>query len=508
MNWKHGYYADSGYTYGYYPETSPLRLAWAALVQGHQMPTRGFRYLDAGCGQGLSLILMAAAHPDSEFVGIDFLPEHVAHAAGLARRCGLTNVRFIESDFTELAPDAAALGQFDYVVCHGITTWVSPEVKRALFSLVGRALKPGGLFYNAYNTYPGWLSAAPFQHLVLLEQRSKTGTAALASARGSMGKLAEAGMSFLDSQPGLTGRLKAMDGLDPAYLVQEYNNQYWQPVYVTQMMDDLAAVKLSYLGTATLPEAFDFMYTSALRELMAAQPTAELSEQIRDLGVDQGFRRDLYVKGIHRPWEADFRRSVCDVRVVANPIMPRPAPGSPYPVKAGSRTLNGEGAVYGAVLDRVQAHPEGVALGTLVDTEPAGPWSPIPPVLQVVAMLLHTGYVLPQQTEMDCAPARACNQVLAAAVCGKAPYRHFSLPRAGTAVMVPETEWLVLDAALSGVARPQWAAYVSQSLPGLGRGLVHEGQPVSDEGQQIHLLEQLIADMAGKLEFFGRMGGL
>lgn len=146
MDWKHGYYADSGYTYGYYPETSPLRLAWAALVQGHQMPTRGFRYLDAGCGQGLSLILMAAAHPDSEFVGIDFLPEHVAHAASLARRCGLANVRFIEGDFTELAPDAAALGPFDYVVCHGITTWVSPEVKRALFSLVGRALKPGGLF--------------------------------------------------------------------------------------------------------------------------------------------------------------------------------------------------------------------------------------------------------------------------------------------------------------------------------------------------------------------------
>jgi hypothetical protein len=156
----------------------------------------------------------------------------------------------------------------------------------------------------------------------------------------------------------------------------------------------------------------------------------------------------------------------------------------------------------------VLAHPEGVDLGTLVDAEPGGPWSPIPPVLQVVSMLLHMGYVLPQQTEVDCAPARACNRVLAAAACAKAPYRHFSLPRAGTAALVSETEWVVLDAALSGVDRSGWAGHISRSLPRLGRSLVHEGKPVTEESSRLQLLEQLIAGMAGKLEFFRRMGAI
>ncbi|MFN5746076.1 MAG: class I SAM-dependent methyltransferase, partial [Methylococcaceae bacterium] len=146
--WNHGYYVDSVYTFGYYPETMPVRLHWASLINDHITPTRQFRYLDAGCGQGFNLIMAAAAHPDSDFVGLDFLPEHIAHATRLARCCGLTNVRFIEADFVDLADDPAALGSFDYAICHGVSSWVAPEVKRGLYRLIGQVLKPGGVFYN------------------------------------------------------------------------------------------------------------------------------------------------------------------------------------------------------------------------------------------------------------------------------------------------------------------------------------------------------------------------
>mgnify|MGYP001217234240 CR=1 FL=1 len=341
MNWKHGYYADSGYTYGYYVETSPLRLAWAALIQGQQLPTRGFRYLDAGCGQGLSLILMAAAHPDSEFVGVDFLPEHIAHANDLASSCGLRNVRFIEGDFIELEKDPACLGQFDFAVSHGITSWIAPAVKRGLFALIGRVLRPGGVFYNSYNTFPGWLAAVPFQHLVLLEQRSKTGALALKAARESMAALKEGAPALFGNLPGLAGRLESMEKLDPAYLVQEYNNQYWQPLFVNQMMDDMSAVKLGYLGTATLPEAFESSYTPKVRELLQAQATPEIRELLRDFAVNQSFRRDLYVKGRSRPWAAQQMNLLRAFRFVANPAQPRPEEGKPYLIKAGGIELSG-----------------------------------------------------------------------------------------------------------------------------------------------------------------------
>lgn len=75
---------------------------------------------------------MAENHPDKEFVGIDFMPEHVAHG----------------------------------------WAWVAPAVREALFKLAGSLPKPGGLIYDIYNTYPGWLPASRFQHLVMqLQQR-------------------------------------------------------------------------------------------------------------------------------------------------------------------------------------------------------------------------------------------------------------------------------------------------------------------------------------------------
>jgi SAM-dependent methyltransferase len=191
MDWKHGYFADNGYTFGYYREMAPCYLAWAALLQGVVAPTRNFRYVDLGCGQGLGLILQAACHPESEFVGVDFMPSHIAHARRLAQAGGISNVRFIEGDFTALQNDPSALvdatgapldGQTDYVVAHGIASWVSPSVRASLWALAGRLLKPGGLHYTSYNTEPGWLAAKPFQHLVMLRQgQGRTGAQALRS---------------------------------------------------------------------------------------------------------------------------------------------------------------------------------------------------------------------------------------------------------------------------------------------------------------------------------------
>ena len=505
MNWKHGYYADSGYTYGYYPETTPLRLAWAALIQGHQTPTRNFRYLDAGCGQGLSLLMMAAAHPDAEFVGIDFLPEHIAHATELARSCGLGNVRFIEGDFVELQKDPSSLGSFDYAVCHGITTWIAPVVKQALFALIGKVLKPGGLFYNSYNTFPGWLSTAPFQHLVLLEQRSQTGSLALKSARQSMDKLKDVATSLYGALPGLLPRLQRMDSQDPAYLVQEYNNQFWQPVFVSQMIDEMAAVKLSYLGTATLPEIYDSSYVASLRELLSQQPTPQVREQVRDFGVNQSFRRDLYVKGRSRPWQQGLQAQLKAFGIALNPEIARPDRDAAYTIKAGTIELNGEPSFYHALMDLLAAQPSGMTVGELADMAPASRnWLG---VVQAVAMLLHGGWVVLTQDECDVQPAQRCNRVLARAVCAGAPYRYASLPRAGGALSTSETDFMVIAALMDGKPPNEWAAAVSTCLEQLGRQVVKGGSPINDPAARQQVIEEAVQRFKDvRLPFFRAMG--
>lgn len=507
MNWKHGYFADAGYTYGYYAETMPLRLRWAALLQGHAAPEKGFRYLDAGCGQGLNLILAAAAHPDSEFVGIDFLPEHIAHATALAQRCGLGNVRFIEGDFVALAADPSSLGQFDYAVCHGISTWIAPAVRTALFRMVGQCLKPGGLFYNSYNTQPGWLAALPFQHLVLLEQRSKPGVQALASAQASMAQLQALNAGLFSQLPGLQQRLEAMKPQDPAYLVQEYNNQSWEPLFVSRMIDDMAAVKLGYLGTATLTEAFDNTLPAPMREWLAQQPSTVMKEQLRDYALNQSFRRDLYVKGQNKPWPAAYQQQLQAVRFVSNPAQARPEAGQPWPIKGGSVELNGEAPFYTALMDALDAAGDaGLTVGELLGKVPA-PYQPS--VVQGLAFLTHASwaFVLQGGSAAPHKAAAAANAAMAESALQGAPYRFATLPRAGAAVALNDTDWMLLALDLAKKPESALLAGLDATLARLGRSVLQDGQPVTDPAQRQAMLEGVVQTYRqGKRVLFKRLG--
>lgn len=477
MDWKHGYFAESGYTHGHYLETMPSRLRWAALLHGHRAPRAGFRYLDAGCGQGDNLVLAALCHPDSEFVGLDFLPEHIAHGRDLAARCGLRNVRFIEGDFLSLAGEAQALGEFDFAVCHGISTWIAPAVREALFRLVGQVLKPGGLFYNSYNTWPGWLATAPLQHLVLLMQRHQRGDQALASAQALLARMREPSAGGLfKALPGLEKRLDSMARQDPAYLVQEYNNQHWAPVYASQMIEALAAVKLGFLGTATLADAFDAVLPPSMREILAGQPDAAQRETVRDLLLVQSFRRDLYVKGRQAPWPAERDALLADSRWARLPTTLRPASGQPFMI-SGTLELKGEPETYGAVLDAVEAAgTPGITTAELRERLP----EPMRGALvQTLTLLLHGQWIVRVD---DPAPrkVRDATQAMAAAATLGAPLGFAALPRAGHGLSMRDVDWMFLDAELQGCPSEDWPARVAAALARLGRTVaLPDGQPAA-----------------------------
>ena len=506
MYWKHGYHADSGYTFGYYAETMPARLRWAALIQGQSAPERGFRYLDAGCGQGLNLILAAAAHPDAEFVGLDFMPGHIAHARQLAEDSGLTNVTFIEADFVQIAEDPMALdalGTFDYAVCHGITTWIAPAVKSALFRLIGHVLKPGGLFYNSYNTFPGWLSVAPFQHLVLLEQQQRSGPDALNAARTTVETLMAANPALKTLHPGLEARLNSFKGLDAAYLVQEYNNQYWQPVFVTDMMAALSAVKLDYLGTATLSEAFPGLLPEKIRELLGQQASPLLKAQLLDYAINQSFRRDLYVKGKVTSWPQLQNRSLLATRFKLNPLVKRPDAGSPYKLNVGMLEVGGKPEFYSAVLDQL-ATPEGLPVSAIrypVANAKLGD------VCQMVSLLLQGGWIVPFA---PAAPSGAhVNAAITGAVSDGAPYSYVSTPKTGGAVAVGGLDMLIVQAALSGRPRGEWIDHILKSLAAQGKRLNNkEGTPVTDPAMAQSLLTDQMQRFQPVLDHLKETGAL
>ncbi|MCF8104322.1 MAG: class I SAM-dependent methyltransferase [Desulfohalobiaceae bacterium] len=152
-DWTDGYVSDIEYTAGFYKELAPSYLNLCALIHGYVPPDRSdFNYLELGCGRGLSSLILAAANPKGNFYAVDFNPAHIHEAKRLVREAELDNIRFIEASFEEVAEGRLDLPECQYIVLHGIYTWVSEANRKHLRHIVRNYLASGGLVYNSYKT--------------------------------------------------------------------------------------------------------------------------------------------------------------------------------------------------------------------------------------------------------------------------------------------------------------------------------------------------------------------
>lgn len=135
--------------------TAPERLALASFLHGGPLPgLRGCRVLELGCGDGSNLLPLAYYRPQASFVGVDGALTQIDIAESRRRQLQLRNVEFVHEDF--LQAHAALDGQFDFIIAHGIFSWVPEDVRDALFELCQQRLSDNGLLYLNYNTRPGW----------------------------------------------------------------------------------------------------------------------------------------------------------------------------------------------------------------------------------------------------------------------------------------------------------------------------------------------------------------
>jgi SAM-dependent methyltransferase len=294
-----GYVADIPYLRDFKPMLAPAWLDHVALLGGIKPPARehGFAWCDLGCGQGITALILAATHPGGVFHAIDGMPVHIGHARALAAAAGIANARFHAVDFAAAAD--LALPRFDYLVAHGVYTWIDAAGRQAVRHFIDRHLAPGGLVYVSYNAMPGWARDLPFQRLL----RDLAGAAAGDSAR-RVAAAVEAIRLLAPQAPALAasfivGELRERPEDYPApYLVHEFLHRGWQPLYVTELRADMATIGLTPVGSATLIENHDdLVLGEASRERLAAIPAGNLREQVRDFCLDQRFRRDVFARG-------------------------------------------------------------------------------------------------------------------------------------------------------------------------------------------------------------------
>jgi SAM-dependent methyltransferase len=148
-----------------FPQTHPNRLAVLGTLCG-MSPSRieRGRVLELGCGVGANLIPLALAFPDADFLGIDLSEGHIREGRAVVEHLGLKNIELRHGDILDL--DASA-GTFDWIVAHGVYSWVPAAVREHVLNVVATTLAPSGLAYVGFNTNPGWLLRGQLRDQIL-----------------------------------------------------------------------------------------------------------------------------------------------------------------------------------------------------------------------------------------------------------------------------------------------------------------------------------------------------
>lgn len=221
----------------------------AGLMGLHPAPFERCRVLELGCGMGGNLLNMAVTAPQSRFVGVDLSARQIEAARADAFAIGARNVTYAVADIRSLGPK---LGQFDYIICHGVWSWVPPAVRQHVFALLRDLLAPQGIGFVSYNVLPGWHFRGAIRSLVNRAVPANAPPAERAARARSF--LLELGEHTPTQQSAASALLKteinAIAQLSDSYLFHEHLAEHNEPVWFTDFVAQAQSHGLQYVGDA------------------------------------------------------------------------------------------------------------------------------------------------------------------------------------------------------------------------------------------------------------------
>ncbi|MEX0818433.1 MAG: class I SAM-dependent methyltransferase [Pirellulaceae bacterium] len=233
-----------------FPASHPNRLAVAAHFAGIETPDVGScRVLELGCGAGGNILPLADNLPHSRFVGVDVSSQQVKEARGVCEAVGLTNLELLDRDILTLDE---SLGEYDYIICHGVFSWTTDEVRDKILSICATQLSPTGIALVNYNTYPGW----HLQNWVrdMIRARALTFAGAETQLREARTMLDVLIAAFKPQQLAhhslLLRELENMQRYSDEFLFHAVLNFQNQPFYLGEFVSRCEGHSLRYIGDA------------------------------------------------------------------------------------------------------------------------------------------------------------------------------------------------------------------------------------------------------------------
>ena len=263
--------------------------------------SRKARILELGSSFGGNIITQALYNPEAEFVGVDLTAEQVKKGNEVIEKIGLKNIKLIEKNILDINED---FGKFDYIIVHGVFSWVPDIVKEKIIKICNENLTEEGIAYISYNTYPGWKEADKIREMMLYAnkyfpevsqgdkvQRGKAFISIVAEQMKIYTDVAEKKGDFIKQIEGILN-------MQDYYVGHEQLENINDPMYLHEFVDMLRKENLQYISDVGLRLSIASIYNDStiekLQQLSQGDPV--IKEQCLDYILDTKFRRALICK--------------------------------------------------------------------------------------------------------------------------------------------------------------------------------------------------------------------
>jgi len=297
-------------TRAFVKELAPSFIDHACMMSGYAPPPgsplgegvdAGFSYCELDCGSAATETLLAASNPLGNFTAIDARRPLLDRGRALAEAGSVRNIVFHEATIEQALE--LDLPPFDYIAVEGIYSWVPLRERALVLAFVRKFLRPGGAVVVSYNARPGWNRLDPFRRLfreathgLRAEPRQR-----LAIARDIYARLLDAKAPTLLASGLSAAAFAELAQIPEDVLVADYLNDYAEPLYVTEVAADFAAVECVLAGPSDMAQSLQqVMPHEPFKSTLERLPTIPGRELGKDMLLDTRFRRDVFIRGGQR----------------------------------------------------------------------------------------------------------------------------------------------------------------------------------------------------------------
>ena len=286
-------YDETPYESYPYAQTRPENLKAIAHIFGLETPAlETARFLELGCASGGNMITHATHYPKAKFVGIDLSQVQVDMGNKQIKALGLKNMELKAMSITDINK---SLGEFDYIICHGVLSWVPENVRDAIFRVSQENLSKNGIAYISYNTLPGWNMVRTIRDMMMFHSHNFKDIKEQVQQSRLLLDFVKDSLDGTNSPYGeiMSAEAKLLSSQPDHYLRHDHMEDINFQFYFHEFMKDAAKHGLQYLGDAALASMYVGNLPKQISEKLAEVTDIVRSEQYMDFVTNRRFRSTI-----------------------------------------------------------------------------------------------------------------------------------------------------------------------------------------------------------------------